>query len=325
MTTSFLKTLAALAVGAFCALNVQAQSWPAKQPIRIVVPYPPGGASDVTARLLSVKLGEAIKQNVIVENKPGANGIIALEEVARSAPDGYTLLMANLGPNAINPTIYKKLSYDPIKDFTPITLISQIPLVVLVNPALPINSIQELLDYAKAHPEKLTFASAGTGAANHMSGEMMQSMADIKMVHVPYRGDAPAMQDVIAGTVSMIMPTLIGGLPQVKSGTLRALAVTSAQRSSAMTSLPTVAESGIPGFDAVSWGGIMGPGGMPEDIVNKLNVEMVKIFKQPDVVEKMNAMGADVVASSPQEFADYLQAEITKWRKVATDNNVHVE
>lgn len=321
----FLRGLAVAAFSLATALGAHAQAWPAKQPIRFVVPYPPGGASDVTARILSIKLSESLGQSVVVDNKPGANGIIALETVAKAPADGYTLLMANLGPNAINPVIYSKLPYDPIKDFTPITLTSVIPLVVLLNPSLPIQSMKELIAYAKANPDKLTFASAGNGAANHMAGEMMKSMAGIQMVHVPYKGDAPAMQDVIAGNVNMIFPTLIGGIPHVKSGAMRAIAVTGARRSSALDSLPTVAESGIPGFEASSWGGVMGPGGLPSEIVDRLNAEIVRILREPEVTAKMTAMGADVVASSPQEFAAYLSAEITKWGNVARENNVKLD
>lgn len=322
---TLLRGLGLALFGLAAAMNAQAQAWPTKGPIRFVIPYPPGGASDVTARLLGVKLGEALGQTFIIDNKPGANGIIALENVAKAAPDGYTLLMANLGPNAINPGVYSKLPYDPIKDFTPITLTSVVPLVVLVTPSLPIKTMPELIAYAKAHPNKLTYASAGNGAANHLAGEMMKSMAGIQMVHVPYKGDAPGLQDAIAGNVNLIFPTLIGGIPHVKSGALRAIAVTGAKRSSALDTLPTVAESGIPNFEASSWGGVMGPAGMPPEIVNRLNTEIVRILKQPDVTAKMTSMGADVVGSSPQEFANYLRAEIAKWGKVARESKVKLD
>jgi len=299
--------------------------WPTRQQIRFVVPYPPGGASDVTARLLAAKLTESLHQAVVVDNRPGANGIIALENVAKSEPDGYTLLMANLGPNAINAAIYSKLPFDPVKDFTPITLTTIVPLVVLVNPDLPIHSMQELIAQAKQAPNKLTFASAGTGAANHLAGEMMKSMAGVQMLHVPYKGDAPSIPDVIAGNVSMMFPTLIGGMPLVESGKLRAIAVTSAKRVPTLPKLPTVAESGIPGFEAVSWGGVMGPGGMSRDIVDKLNAEIVRILKMPDVQEKLAGLGAQIVGSSPDEFAAYLKSEIDKWGKVARASNIRLD
>ncbi len=302
-----------------------AQAWPSKQPVRFVVPYPPGGASDVTARLLSVKLTEALGQAFVVENRPGANGLIALEYVAKSAPDGYTILMANLGPNAINPAVYRKLPYDAIKDFTPITLTSVVPLVVLVQPSMPVNSMKELIAYAKAHPDKLTYASAGNGSANHLAGEMMKSMASFKMVHVPYKGDAPGLQDTIAGNVSVIFPTVIGGMSQIKSGLLKPIAVTGAKRSSALGSVPTVAEGGIPNFEANSWGGVMGPANLPPEIVARLNTEIVKILKQPETAAKLTSMGADIVGSTPEEFASYLKNEVAKWGKVAHENNITLD
>jgi tripartite-type tricarboxylate transporter receptor subunit TctC len=300
-----------------------AQAWPSKQPVRFVVPYPPGGASDVTARLLSVKLTEALGQAFVVENRPGANGLIALEYVAKAAPDGYTLLMANLGPNAINPAVYRKLPYDAIKDFTPITLTSVVPLVVLVQPTMPVNSMKELIAYA--HPDKLTYASAGNGSANHLAGEMMKSMASFKMVHVPYKGDAPGLQDTIAGNVSVIFPTVIGGMSQIKSGLLKPIAVTGAKRSSALASVPTVAEGGIPNFEANSWGGVMGPANLPPEIVARLNTEIVKILKQPETAAKLTSMGADIVGSTPEEFASYLKNEVAKWGKVAHENNITLD
>jgi tripartite-type tricarboxylate transporter receptor subunit TctC len=312
------------ALGLVCSTAL-AQSWPTRGPIKIVIPYPPGGASDVTARVLANKLTDALKQSVVVENKPGANGILALESVAKSPADGYTLLMANLGPNAINPGVYQKLPYDPIKDFTPITLTSVVPLVILVTNALPVKNMQELIAYAKANPNKLSYASAGNGAANHLAGEMIKAMADIKMTHVPYKGDAPGMPDVISGTVSMMFPTIIAGMPNIKSGSMRPIAVTGSRRSSSLPNLPTVSESGIPGFDAVSWGGVMGPGGLPSDIVNRLNSEIVRILKMPDVAEKLSSLGADIVGSSPEEFDKYLRAEISKWGKVARDNNIRLD
>lgn len=313
------------AVAAILPLSAQAQAWPAKQPIKFVVPYPPGGASDVTARVLGVKLAEALGQSVVVENRPGANGILALDLVAKSAPDGYTILMANLGPNAINPGVYQKLPYDSIKGFTPITLTSLVPLVVLVAPTLPVKTMPELIALAKANPGKLTFASAGNGSSNHLAGEMIQTMTGIKMVHIPYKGDSPAVSDVAAGTVSMMFPTVVAGIPHVKSGRLRAIGVTSLKRSSSMPDVPTLAESGLPGFEAVSWGGVMGPGGLPPEIVNRLNSEIVRILKMPDVAEKLSSLGAEIVGSTPEEFSVYLKAEIAKWGKVAHDNNIKLD
>jgi tripartite-type tricarboxylate transporter receptor subunit TctC len=306
-------------------VNAFAQAWPTRSTIRIVVPYPPGGASDVTARLLAMKLTDSLKQSVVVENKPGANGILALESVAKSPADGYTLLMANLGPNAINAGVYQKLPYDSIKDFTPITLTSVVPLVILVTNSMPVKTMPELIAYAKANPTKLSFASAGNGAANHLAGEMIKSMAGIQMTHIPYKGDSPGMPDVISGTVSMMFPTIIAGMPNIKSGSMRPIAVTGAKRSSSLPDIPTVSESGIPGFEAVSWGGVMGPAGMPADIVKRLNTEIIRILKLPDISEKMTSLGADIVGSSPEEFDKYLRAEISKWGKVARENNIRLD
>ena len=325
MTTLFTRRVAWLLSAALVCSSAWAQTWPTKGTIKIVIPYPPGGASDVTARVLANKLTESLKQSVVVENKPGANGILALESVAKSAPDGYTLLMANLGPNAINPGLYAKLPYDPIKDFTPITLTSVVPLVVLVTNSLPVKTMPELIAYAKAHPGKLSYASAGNGAANHLAGEMIKAMAGVQMTHVPYKGDAPGMPDVISGTVSMMFPTIIAGMPNIRSGSMRPIAVTGLRRSSSLPELPTVNEAGIPGFDAVSWGGVMGPGGLPADIVQRLNTEIVRILKQPDVSEKLSSLGADIVGSTPEEFDRYLKAEIAKWGKVARDNNIRLD
>lgn len=302
-----------------------AQTWPTRGTIKIVVPYPPGGASDVTARLLALKLTDSLKQNVVVENKPGANGILALESVAKSPADGYTLLMANLGPNAINAAIYKKLPYDSVKDFTPITLTTIVPLVVLVTPSLPVKNMQELIAYGKANPTKLTYASAGNGAANHLAGEMMKAMAGFQMTHVPFKGDAPGMPAVISGEVSMMFPTLIAGMPNIKSGMMRPIAVTGAKRSSSLPDMPTISESGIVGFEAVSWGGVMGPAGLPANIVNRLNADIINILKMPDVAEKLSGLGAEIVGSSPQEFDTYLKSEIQKWGKVARDNNIQLD
>lgn len=309
----------------FSGVSAFAQAWPARTTIRIVVPYPPGGASDVTARLLAMKLTDSLKQSVVVENKPGANGILALDLVAKSPADGYTLLMANLGPNAINAGVYQKLPYDSIKDFTPITLTTVVPLVILVTNSLPVKNMFELISYAKANPTKLTFASAGNGASNHLAGEMIKSMAGIQMTHVPYKGDSPGMPDVISGTVSMMFPTIIAGMPNIKSGSMRPIAVTGSKRSSSLPDIPTVSESGIPGFEAVSWGGLMGPAGMPVDIVKRLNAEIIRILKLPDISERLSSLGADIVGSSPEEFDKYLRAEISKWGKVARENNIRLD
>ena len=306
-------------------LAAHAQAWPARGPIRFVIPYPPGGASDVTARTLGAKLSEILGQAVVIENRPGANGIIALEQVAKAPPDGYTLLMANLGPNAINPVVYSKLPYDAIRDFAPILLTSIVPQILVVNPALPIRTLGELIAYAKANPGKLNFASAGNGASNHLSGELFNAMAGVKMEHVPYKGDTPAMTDVMAGTVAVMFTTAIAATPHVRTGKLRAIAVTSRKRIPSLADVPTVAEGGVPGFEAVSWGGVMATAGTPPDVVARLNAEFNRILKMPDVAAKLESLGAEIVGGTPDEFATYLKAEIAKWGKVARDNNVKLD
>ena len=321
---TIIRALVLACSAALVALTAHAQDWPGKQSIKFVIPYPPGGASDVTARVLAQKLGESLKQSFIVDNKPGANGIIALDSVARSAPDGYTILMANLGPNAINAAVYAKLPYDSIKDFAPITLTSIVPQILVVTPSLPIKTVPELIAYAKANPGKLTFASAGNGASNHLSAELFNGMAGIKMRHVPYKGDTPAMTDVMSGQVDVMFPTAIAAMPQVKSGRLRAIGVTGSKRIPSLPDLPTVAET-VPGFDAVSWGGVMAPAGTSPEIIRKLNSEINRILKMPDVVDRLQGLGAEIVGTTPEEFATYLGKEIAKWGKVAHDNNVKLE
>ena len=312
-------------VGALCTpQRLLAQEWPVRQAIRFVVVYPPGGASDVTARLLAAKLTDTLGQSVVVENRPGANGIIATDFVAKSAPDGYTLLMANLGPNALNPVVYKKLPYDALKDFAGVTLTTIVPQVVLVNPSLPIKSIPDLIAYAKANPGKVSFGSAGQGASNHLSGELLNALAGIRMQHIPYKGDAPSLADLIGGQIQVALPTTVAGLPFVTSGKLRAIGVTGAKRLDNMPDLPTVAET-LRGFEAVSWGGVMVPAGTPKPVVARLNADINRILKMPDVADKLKALGAVIVGSSPEEFDTYVKDEIAKWGKVARENNIALD
>lgn len=324
----FATTLARLVL-AFCAclalpLAANAQGWPTRQAIKFIVVYPPGGASDVTARLIAAKLGEILGQSVVVENKPGANGIIATEYVAKSAPDGYTMLMANLGPNALNPVVYKKLPYDAIKDFQGVTLTTIVPQVVVVNPSMPVKSIAELIAYVKTNPGKVSFGSAGQGASNHLSGELLNALGGIKMQHVPYKGDAPSIVDLIGGSIHVALPTTVAGLPHVRSGKLRAIAVTGTKRLDTMPDLPTVAET-LPGYEAVSWGGVMVPAGTPPEIIKRLNTEINRILKMPDVAAKLQGLGAIIVGSTPEEFDKYVKDEIAKWGKVARDNNIALD
>jgi tripartite-type tricarboxylate transporter receptor subunit TctC len=319
----------AIAAAAFAALALVAgpaagQPYPAK-PIRFVVPYPPGGASDVTARVLAQKLTESMGQQVIVDNKPGANGIVALEWFVKQPPDGYTILMANLGPNAINPSVYAKLPYDAVKDFAPITLTTLVPQVLVVDPKLEVRSLKDLLALAKSKPGQLQYANGGNGSSNHMGIELLKSMAGVDIVAIPYKGDAQAMQDVMGGQVQLTLPTAVAASPHVKSGKLRALAVSTKKRVASLLDVPTVDEAGVPGFESFSWGGVMAPAGTPKEIVARLHAEIVKALKQPDVQERLQGLGAEIVGNSPEEFGAFVQAEIEKWARVAKFANVKLD
>jgi tripartite-type tricarboxylate transporter receptor subunit TctC len=294
-----------------------ARDWPT-QPVRIVLPYPPGGASDVTARLLGTKMGLAWGSSVLIENRPGANGIVANELVAKAPADGYTILMANLGPNAINPAVYSKLPYDMRKDFAPVVLTTMVPLVIVTSADSPIKNLAQLIAMAKERPGQVAFGSAGNGASNHLAGELLAVMTGVKMLHVPYKGDAPSITDLMGGQIAIALPTALAGVPHIKSGKLRALAVTSQKRISSMPDVPTVNEAlGITGYEAVSWGGLMVPRGTPADVVAKMNVEVNKALKMPDVAEKLTGLGAEIVGGTPEAFDTFLQAELVKWKKVA--------
>ncbi|GIL05374.1 MAG: MFS transporter [Betaproteobacteria bacterium] len=292
-----------------------AQSYPAR-PIKFVVPYPPGGASDVTARILGQKLSEAYGQPVVIENRPGANGNIALAEVAKAAPDGYTILMGNVGPNAINAGLYKTLPFDPIASFAPITLTSTVPIVLLVHPALAVKDAKELIAHIKANPGRTNFASGGNGSATHLTAEMFKSMAGLDIVHVPYKGDAAAMTALMAGEVTMTFATIVAAMPQIKGGRVKVIGVAATKRLAALPDVPTISESALPGFESTSWGGVLAPAGTPPAIVASLQTEITKALRLPDVRERLAGLGAEIVGSSSAEFAEYLKAEIAKWSGV---------
>jgi tripartite-type tricarboxylate transporter receptor subunit TctC len=319
-----LLAAASLLVALAAPLAAQAQAWPSK-PIKFVVPYPAGGAADVTARIIGAKLGESLGQAVIVENKAGANGIIGLDYVAKSTPDGYTLLSTNLSSHGTGPAVYKKLPYDPLKDFAPITLMTIVPMILVVNPNLPVKTVPELLAYTKAHPGKMTIASAGSGSSNHLAAELFNTMAGVKLMHVPYKGDTPAMLDVMSGNVDVMLPTVVAAMPHLKTGKLRALAIGSAKRTPSLPDLPTVSESGVPGYVGATWGGVLAPAGTPPEIVARLNKEINGILKQPDVAAKLAGLGAETVGSTPEEFGTFLKEEIRKWTKVAKDNAISID
>jgi len=320
-----------LAVGALLAFSALAaapmagaQAYPAK-PIRIVVPFPPGGATDILARAVAQKLTDAWGQAVVVDNRPGAGGNIGSEIVAKAAPDGYTLEMGTVGTHAINASLYAKMPYDHVKDFAPVILVAGVPNVLVVNPSLPVSSVQELIAYAKANPGKLNFASSGNGTSIHLAGELFKVMAGVQMTHIPYKGSAPALQDLIGGQVQLMFDNLPPSLPHIKAGKLRALAVTSATRSSALPDTPTIAESGLPGFEASSWFGVLAPAGTPPAIIARLNAEIAAWLASAEAKEKMLALGANIGGGSPEDFARHIAAETAKWQKVVKASGAKVD
>lgn len=307
------------------SFSAKAAVWPS-QPVRIVLPYPPGGASDVTARLLGAKLSLAWNQPVVVENKPGANGIVANQAVAKSAPDGYTILMANLGPNGINPAIYSRLPYDTLKDFEPVVLTTIVPLVVVTAADSPFQSLGQMVAAAKEKPRKFSFGSAGNGSGSHLGGELLFSSVGAPVLHVPYKGDGPAITDVLGGQIALALPTALAATPQVKGGRLRALAVTSSKRLSSLPDVPTVAEAlGLQGFETVSWGGFMVPAGTPKDVIAKINSETNKALLLPDVAESLHAQGAEIKGGSPEDFKVFVRSEVAKWKAVAARANIKLD
>ena len=307
------------------ATAAQAQAYPAR-PIRFVVPYAPGGPLDLIARAIGQKLTEATGQAVVVDNKPGAGGNIGADIVAKAAPDGYTIVMGAVATHAINPTLYPKIPYDPVKDFTPVAMVAVVPNVLVVNPALPVKSVKELIDFAKAKPSSLNFASGSTGSTGHLAGELFNALAGVQMVHIPYKGGAPAMADLLAGQVQLMFDNLANALPQVKAGKLRALAVTTAQRSAFAPDLPTLAEAGVPGFDLTTWIGIFLPGNAPSDIVLRLNTEINKALNAPDMKDRLEKMGAEPPANNtPERFAAFIKVEFDKYARVIKASGAKVE
>ena len=301
-----------------------AQAYPTK-PIRMIVPFPPGGGNDIIARLVAQKLGSRLGQNVIVDNRAGANGIVGLSAVMQAAPDGYTLGIAAAGPMAVNPSLYDKLAYDPVKDFEPITNMVIYPLLLVTHPSVPAKTMPELLALARQKPGTLFFASPGSGNSGHLAGELLNSLAKVNTVHVPYKGQGPAVADLLAGQVQMLYSSIPSVLPLVQQGRLRAIAIGSEQRLSSMPAVPTIAESGVPGYEAYSWIGIVAPAGTPQPIITKLNQEIVQILKQKDVEAELLAQGAIAVADSPQHFGAYIKTEIAKWGAVVKSANIKAD
>jgi tripartite-type tricarboxylate transporter receptor subunit TctC len=280
------------------------------------VPFPPAGGGDIVIRLIAQRLSEITGQPVVVENRAGAGGNVGSDAVAKAPPDGYTLLMANVAPMAINVTLYAKLPYDPVRDFAPITLVASFPNVLVVHPSLPARSVAELAKLARARPGQLTYASAGSGSTTHLSAELFKTMAGLDMVHVPYKGGGPALTDVLGGQVTMYFGALPGALPHIRSGRLRGLAITSARRSVGVPQFPTMAESGFPGYEADTWIGAVAPAGTPASAINRLHEEISRILNAPDIRERLLSQGAEPLTNTPEQFAAYIKSEIVKWARV---------
>ena len=300
-----------------------AQSYPVK-PIRLVLPYPPGGGTDVIARPLAQKLTEQLGQQVIVDNRGGAGGNIGMEFVAKSPADGYTLLFALTAQYAVNPSLYPKLPYDPVRDYAPISLLANAPYLLVVHPALPAKSVAELVALVKARPGQLSYSSSGNGSGAHLAGEMLRSLAHVEIVHVPYKGAGPAMPDLIAGQVQLSFITYTAAGPHIKTGRLRALGVTTAKRSPTLPDLPAIGET-VAGYDSAVWYGFAAPAGTPPEIVSKLNTEVLRVLAAPDFRSRITLEAVSPIGSTPEEFGSFMKSEIVRWAKVVKDSGAKVD
>lgn len=318
--TKLLVTLALTVIAGSAA----AQAWPSK-PIKYVVPFAPGGTTDILGRTIAEKLSIALGQPVVVENKPGAGGGVGAEFVAKSPADGYTIMGGTISTHAINASLYKNLGYDPVRDFVPITLIARVPNMLVVNPSLPANNVKELIALLKANPNKYSFASSGNGTSQHLSGELFKTMTGVEMQHIPYKGSPPALADVVGGQVAMTFDNITTALPLAKGGKLRALAVTTAARSSVAPDVPTLAEAGLAGYEVGSWQGVFAPAATPPDIVKRLNAEIVKIINMPDVRDKLTALGAEPAPNTSADFAAMVKSEVAKWADVVKKSGAKVD
>lgn len=313
-----------LAFGAGLAGVAGAQTFPTK-PLRIMVAFPPGGPSDYAARVVSAKLAESLGQPVVVDNRPGAGGALATQLAARAAPDGYTLVVGNTGTLTVLPHLQAKIPYDALRDFTPITNLIGGPSFLLLHPSVPAKNLRELIALAKRQPGKLTYASAGVGQISHMNGELLKLLAGIDLLHIPYKGTGQVTPELLGGQVSMTFSTSVDNLQFVKAGRVRLLAVTGKERLGVIPDTPTMAEAGVPGFESLNWNGIVGPAGIPGDIVNRLNRELVRAVRAPDVAEKVIAQGNFVIGDTPEQFGAYIRSEWEKWGRVVKQAKIKVD
>ena len=320
----FKKALAcvALAAATLCG-TAHAQTYPTK-PVTIVVPFSPGGATDIMTRLLAERLNKRLGQPVVVENKPGAGTMIASDYVAKAPADGYTLLVAasSLG---IAPSLYKKVNYDPIKDFAPVSLVASVVHVLVVHPSIPAKNVGELVTWLKANPTKANYGSVGAGTSTHLESELFNSVAGVKMAHIPYKGSAPALTDLVGGQLQVMFDAYASSGPFIKDGRVRLLAVTTAQRSKSLPDTPTVSESGLPGYEAMPWLGLVAPAGTPAPVVNRLYTELNDILKEPEVQERFRSLGLDIIGNKPEEFSAFLKKDIVKWAQVIKESGAKVD
>ncbi len=312
---------------AFCAcvgLNAHAQNTYPNKPLRLIVPFAPGGSNDIVARVVGYKFADSFSQQVIIDNRGGASGIIGTDLAAKAAPDGYTLLMMSL-TLAVNPSLYKKLPYDTEKDLIPVSLVASAPLILVVHPSLPVKSLKELIAHVKANPGKFNFGSGGPGTTPHLAGEMLKGMAGLQMTHVPYKGGGPALADLMGGQLQLMLENIPSTLPHVKSGKLRVLALSGLKRSALVPDVPTLDEAGLKGYEIVGWNGLFVPATTPSAIVSRLHTETVKALAAPDIKERLSGMGAEGVGNTPAQFGAFFKAEIKKWAQVVRDAGLRVE
>ena len=314
-------------VGVICALTLaasaNAQPYPSKA-VRLIVPFPPGGSADILARSIGQKMGEGLG-SVVIDNRPGAGTAIGAEATAKSAPDGYTVMIGTVSSHAINPSLNPKLAYDPIRDFTPLSLVASIPFALLVQPSIPAANLSELIAVAKDKPGRLNYSSAGNGTSNHLAGELFRSLAGLDIVHIPYKGSAPALADLLAGQVDMMFDLVLTAAPHVRSGKARALAVTGARRTTVLPDVPTVAEAGLPGYEVTAWFGLFGPAGLPAPVTSRLNAEIVRAMESKEVRERLASQGAEALSSTPEQFAAYVRDELGKWSRVVKAAGMKVD